>query len=170
MAPVVQRPQLGPLVPWLPLTELVAHAEDTLLGPRSLLVAAAATEDGVMPALGDRIEQWHGLQRVPGAVGSLTEPTVIDVVLDGSDLEGGAVELDGLVAELQHLGEVVAGVHVQHPEWDRSRPESLRRQVQHDDRVLATGEEHDRRGECGRDLTNDVNRLGLERLQLAQRS
>ena len=27
----------------------------------------------------------------------------------------GAVELDGLVAELQHLGEVVARVHVQHP-------------------------------------------------------
>ena len=123
-----------------------------------------------MPALGDRIQQWHGLERIPGTVGSLTEPTVIDVVLDGRDLDGGAVELDGVVAELQHLGEVVARIHVQQPKGDRSRPESLRRQMQHDDRVLASGEKHDRRGECGRDLTNDVNRLGLERLQLAQRS
>ena len=87
----------------------------------------AATEDGVMPALGDGIEQWHGLQWVPRAVGALAEPTVFDVVLHSSDLEGGAVELDGLVAELQDLRKVVAGVHMQHSERDRTRPKCLRR-------------------------------------------
>ena len=55
-------------------------------------------------------------------------------------LGAGHLDLD-LVAELQHLGEVVPGVDVHHRERQRGRPERLACQVQEHRRVLATGEE-----------------------------
>ena len=119
VAPVVERPELGALVARLPLAELVTHAEDPLLGAGSLLVAPPAAEDGVVLAGGDRIQQRHGLEWVAGAVRSLPEPAVIDVVLHRGDLDRGAVEVDGLVAKLQHFRKVVPGVHMQQPERDR---------------------------------------------------
>ena len=96
MAPVVERPELGALVARLPLAELVAHAEDALLGAGPLLVAPPAAEDGVVLAGGDRVQQRDGLEWVAGAVRSLPEPAVVDVVLHRGDLERGAVEVDGL--------------------------------------------------------------------------
>ena len=54
--PVEEVPQLRPLVARLPLTELVAQREDTLLGPRLFLVAPATAENGVELMLLDRVE------------------------------------------------------------------------------------------------------------------
>ena len=133
MAPVVERPELGALIARLPLTELITHAEDPLLRAGSLLIAPPAAEDGVMPAGGDRIQQRQSLEWVAGAVRSLPEPAVIDVVLHSGDLDRGAVEVDGLIAKLQHFRKVVPGVHMQQLERDGSRPERLRRQMHHDD-------------------------------------
>ena len=50
----------------------------------------------------------------------------------------------------------------------RGRPERLLGQVQHDDRVLAAGEQQRGPLELGRHLADDVDRLGLEGPQVGQ--
>jgi len=55
---------LGPLVPRLPLAQLVAEGHDALLRARPLLVAPGAAERSVEAVLGDRVEQGRGLQPV----------------------------------------------------------------------------------------------------------
>ena len=67
-----------------------------------------------------------------------------------------------------HLGEVVAGVDVHHRERELAGPEGLLGQVQHDDGVLAAREQQDRPLELGRDLADDVDRLGLEGPEVGQ--
>ena len=160
---VEEVPQLGALVLGVPLAELVAQADDALLGAGLLLVAAAAAEDAVEAVPCDRVEQRLGLQRVARAVGALAQPAVVDAVLHRGDLEPQPEPLDRRVAVGEHLGEVVAGVDVQHRERDRRRPERLRREVQHDDGVLAAAEEQHRALELGGDLADDEDRLALER-------
>ena len=91
---VVQVPQLGTLLARVPPAERVAQAEDPLLGPGALLVAATAAEHRVEPVLGDCVEQRLGLQRVAGPVGALGEPAVGQVVLDVRDLEAQVEALD----------------------------------------------------------------------------
>ena len=67
-----------------------------------------------------------------------------------------------------HLVEVVPGVDVHHREGQRRRPEGLGRQMQHDDRVLAAGEEQNGPLEAGRHLPDDVDRLRLQGAQVGQ--
>jgi hypothetical protein len=78
------------------------------------------------------------------------------------------VLLDRTVAVLKDLGEVVPGVHVQQREGDRRRGERLQRQMQHDDGVLAAGEQDHRPLELARHLTEDVHGLGLESVQVRE--
>ena len=165
VAAVVQAPQLGPLVARIPLAELVAQRDDPLLRARLVLVAARAAEDGVVAAGGDRVEQRQRLQRVAGAVGALLQAAVVDVVLHAGDFEPDAEALDGLVAEREHLGEVVAGVDVQHRERHPPGGEGLGREVEHHDGVLAAGEQQHGPLELGDDLADDVDRLGLEQVE-----
>ena len=162
-------PQLGALVLGVPLAEVVAQADHALLGPGLLLVAPAAAEHPVEAVHRDGLEQRLGLQRVAGAVGPLAQPAVVDPVLHRGDLEPQPEPLDGGVAVGEHLGEVVAGVDVQHRERDRGRPERLCRDVQHDDGVLAAAEQQHRPLELGGDLADDEHRLALEHVELAQR-
>ena len=75
---------------------------------------------------------------------------------------------DELVAGLQHLVEVVPGVDMHHRERQAARPERLERQMQHDDGVLAAGEQQHRPLELRGHLPNDVDGLGLQRAQMAQ--
>jgi hypothetical protein len=91
---VVEVPQLRALRARVPAAERVAQADDPLLGPRALLVAAAAAEHGVEPVLVDRVEQRDGLQRVAGAVRALDQPAVVDPVLDVRDLQAQASRVD----------------------------------------------------------------------------
>ena len=72
---VVEVPQLGTLVAGVPGAELVAEAEDALLGARLLLVTAPPAEDRVEAVLADRVEQGLGLQRV-AATSTMTSCTV----------------------------------------------------------------------------------------------
>src|SRR5207244_170466 len=71
-------------------------------------------------------------------------------------------------AEGDHIVEVVAGDDVHDREGQPPRPERLHGQAQHHARVLAAGEEEHRSFELGRDLADDVDRLGLERLQVRE--
>ena len=75
---------------------------------------------------------------------------------------------DAPVAEGQDLLEVVPGVDVHDGERDSRREERLLRQAQHDDRVLAAGEEQHRPLELGDHLAHDVDGLGLEDPELTQ--
>ena len=166
VAAVVQAPELGPLVARIPLAELVAQRDDALLGARLVLVAAGTAEDGVV-ACRRRSRRAAGRVcsglRVPSA--RSCEAAVVDVVLHAGDFETDAETRDGLVAEREHLGEVVAGVDVQHREGHAAGRERLRREVEHDDGVLAAGEQQHGALELGDDLADDVDRLGLEQVE-----
>ena len=122
VTPVVEVPQLGPLVLRIPLPEVVAERVHPLLRPRLLLVAAAAAEHRVEAVLGDRVEEGDGLQAVPRRArpGLLDHPPGVDRLLhrrhDQLDAELG----DPPVAVVEHLVEVVAGVDVHHRERDRA--------------------------------------------------
>jgi hypothetical protein len=167
-APVVEAPQLGALHLGVPLAELVAVGVDALLGAGLLLVPPPATEGGREAVLLDRVEQGRGLHPVARGLAVVDHHAVGDRVVDTGDHELHAEAVDPVVAGLEHLGEVQAGVDLQHGERDLGREERLLRQAQHDDGVLAAGEHQDRLLELGRDLTEDVDRLGLQLVELAQ--
>jgi hypothetical protein len=109
--------------------------------------------------LDDRVEQRGGLQRVAGAVGTLDEPAVVDPVLHVRDDQAQPEPLHEPVAEIDHLGIVVAGVDMQQRERHRCRRECLDGQVHEQRRVLAAGEEDHRAVELAGDLAEDVDGL-----------
>ena len=115
----------------------------------------------------DRVQQGHGLQPVARGVRALLlDSPGVDRVLNRRDDQLLAELGDPAVAELEHLGEVVAGVDVHHRERQAAGPERLLRQAQQHDRVLAAREQQDRPLELGGDLAHDVDRVGLEPLQV----
>ncbi len=152
----------------VPRAEGVAEAEHALLGPGLLLVAPAAAEDRVEPVGLDRVEQRNGLQRVACAVGALSQPTVVDVVLHPGHDQPDAQALDGGVAVLEHLREVVTGVDVQQGERQWRRCEGLERQVHHHHGVLAAREQDHGPLELARHLAEDVDGLGLEVVEVVE--
>ena len=167
---VVERPQLGALALGVPLAEVVAEREHALLGAGALLVATGAAEGGVEAVLLDRVEQRGRLQPVarrPRA-GLLDHPPGVDRVLDAGHDQPLAELGDQPVAELDHLGEVVPGVDVHDREREPPRAEGLLGQAQQDDRVLAAAEQQHRPLELGGHLAEDVDRLGLERLEVGE--
>ena len=169
-AAVEQRPQLWALVLGVPLAEVVAEAEDSLLGAGALLIAASATKRRVKAVLGDRVEQRRRLQAVARSAwtGLLANPAGVDRVLDVRDDQALAQLLHEPVTERDHLGEVVPGVDVHHREREAAGAERLLGQPHQNDRVLAAAEQQHRALELGGDLTHDEDRLGLERLQVGQ--
>ncbi len=171
-ARVVEVPELGPLRARVPLAEVVAEAEDALLRAGALLVAARAAHRGVEPVLLDRVEQRRRLQLVPRRArpGLLDDAALVDRLLDARDDEALAELGDAAVAVLDHLGEVVARVDVHDRERELRRAERLLGEPQHDDRVLAAGEEQHRPLTLGGDLAHDVDRLGLERVEMRERA
>ena len=162
---VVQAPQFGALVARVPLAEGVAQRDDPLLGAGLLLVAAPAV-DRVEAARGDGVQQRLGLQGIARPVGALDEAPVVDPVLHPLDGQPQPVAGHDVVAEGEDLGEVVPGVDVEQAERQRGRPEGLAGDVQHDDRVLAAGEQQDGPLGLGGDLPDDVDRLVLERVEV----
>ena len=164
-AAVVEVPDLGALGARVPLAELVAEGQDALLRPRALLVAARAPEGGVEAVLLDRLEQHRGLEAVARRA-LLPDAARVDRLLHRRDDQPLVERLDQAVAELDHLGEVVAGVDVEDRERQRAGPERLLGEAQQDERVLAAGEHQHGPLELRRDLAHDVDRLRLEPLQL----
>jgi len=168
--PVVEVPQLRALALGVPLAELVAEAEDSLLGPGLLLVPARPAEDGVVAPLGDRAQQRRRLQPVAGRSGSgvLHRPAGVDVVLHLGHHELDPEGRHVAVPELEHLFEVAPGVDVEHRERHGCRPEGLGGQVQHDDGVLAPREHQRGALELGRHLPEDVDGLRLQGAHVRQ--
>ena len=118
----------------------------------------------------DRVEQRDRLQPVArrARAGLLDRPTGVDRVLHMRDDQPLSELGDPAVAELDHLGEIVAGVDVHDREREPGRAERLLGQPQQHDRVLAAAEQQHRPLELRGDLAEDVNRLGLERLQVRE--
>ena len=116
----------------------------------------------------DRVEQRDGLQAVArrARAGLLDGAALVDRLLHGGDDQPLADLLDEPVAELDHLGEVVARVDVHHREREARRAERLLGESQQHDRVLAAGEQQHGTLELGGDLAHDVDRLGLEGVEM----
>ena len=169
-ARVVEAPDLRPLRSRVPLAEVVAEAEDPLLRAGALLVAARAADGRVEAVSLDRVEQRRRLELVSRRArpGLVDDPAFVDRLLDARDDEPLAELCDAPIAELDHLGEVVAGVDVHDREGELPRPEGLLGQPQQHDRVLAAGEEQHGPLELGRDLAHDVHRLGLELVEVRE--
>ena len=169
-ARVVEVPQLRALAPRVPAAEVVAQRDHALLGPRALLVAARAAEAGVEAVRLDRVEQRRGLEAVArGARPALLDHAPgVDRVLHRGDDQPLAQLGDAAVAELDHLGEVVAGVDVQQREREAPGAERLLGQPQQHDRVLAAREQQRRALALGGHLAHDVDGLGLEVLEVGQ--
>ena len=150
------------------MPELVAVGVDALLGASLLLVAASAAEGGGEAVLLDGVEQGADLQAVARGLPVIDDNAVGDGVVDAGDDELDAEAVDPVVTGLQHLGEVQAGVDLQHGEGDLRRVEGLLGQSEHHDGVLAAAEHQHRLLELRRDLAEDVDRLRLKLVELTQ--
>ncbi len=170
MPPVVEVPQLRALVLRVPLAEVVAEGHDALLRPCPLLVAARAAERRVEVVLGNRVQQRHRLQAVARGPRArlLDRAPAVDRLLHARHDQLLAQFRHAAVAELDHLGEVVAGVHVHQRERERRRAERLLREAQQHDRVLAAAEQQHRALQFRGDLAHHVDRLALQCPQVAQ--
>ena len=123
------------------------------------------------PVLLDRVEQRRRLQLVArGArAGLLDDAALVDRLLHARDDEPLAELGDAAVAVLDHLGEVVPGVDVHDRERELARAERLLGEPQQHDRVLAAREEQHGPLPLGGDLAHDVDRLGLELVEVRER-
>jgi hypothetical protein len=141
--------------------------KDALLGARLLLVAPGAAEERVELELLHGVEEGHGLVHVAALVGAaqLHAPGA-DRLAHGAHQQALAQLGGARVAERDHFGKVVLGVDVQQRERELVRTECLLRQAQHDDRVLAAGEEERGVARLCDHLAHDVDRLGFEPVQV----
>ena len=113
------------------------------------------------------VRVWRRLREGFGP-GVLDHPAAVDRLLDRGHHQLGVELGHTAVPELEDLGEVVAGVDVHDREGQAGRPEGLLGQPEHHDRVLAPREQQHRALELGHHLTHDVDRLGLEGLEMGQ--
>ena len=167
---VEQVPELGALALRIPLAVRVADREDALLRARAFLVAPGAADGRVEVAGLQRVEQRLRLQQAAAALRADLERlrAVGDRFLVGVDDQPRADGLGHLVAELDHLAELVGGVDVQQRERNRPGIEGLLRQAQQDRRVLADRIEHHRPLELGHHLAQDVDAFGFQRAQVVE--
>ena len=107
------------------------------------------------------------LRDARGPVSSVTRPLSIESCTLAT-ISRSPSSRDQAVAELDHLGEVVPGVDVHDREREAPGPERLLGQPQQHDRVLAAAEQQHGALELGGDLAEDVDRLGLEGLEVRE--
>ena len=171
VAPVVERPQLGPLVLRVPLAELVAERVHPLLGPGLLLVAPGTAEHGVELVLVDGVEQRPRLEAVARRVGTrlLGGPARVDRLLHRGHQQAWPPARrrcrsrnSRTSGKLWPVSMCITGNGI------RPGTERLLGQAEHDDRVLATGEQQHRALEFGGHLADDVDRLCLDGPQVRQ--
>ena len=109
---------------------------------------------------------WSRFREATGP--GIGHAALVDGVLHLGHQEACSLRFDLRVAVVEHLGEVVPGVHVEHREGDASRPEGLLGQVQEDGRVLAAAEEEDRALGLGGHLADDEDGERLEEVEVAR--
>ena len=159
----------GPLVLRIPLAELVTEREHPLLGARLLLVAPCrrrSTAPNRCSSIASSSAVVCSRFLLAAPAGFLGHPAGVDGILHGRHDQPEPEFSDPAITEIDHLVEVVPGVHVHDREGDPRWPERLLGQPQHDDGVLAAGEKQHRPFELGRHLPHHVDRLGLEDVKL----
>src|SRR6185436_1053262 len=135
---VVEVPELGALVLRIPAVLRIAEREHALLGAGLLFVTARTTDGGIGAVLVERLLERLGLHDV-GVAAAVRERRDAGGAagLVRVDDELGVQTLRGLVAELDHLLELPAGVDVQQREGNAAREECLAGEMQQDRGVLA---------------------------------
>ena len=118
----------------------------------------------------DRVEQGDRLQAVArgSRPGLLNRATGVDRVLDVGDDQALAELGEPTVAEFEHLGEVMPGVDVHDREGKACGAKRLLGQPQEHDRVLAAAEQEHWPLQLRGHLSEYVDRLGLERLDVRE--
>ena len=146
-----------------------AEAEDPLLGAALLLVAARAPEGGVEAMMVERLLQPLGLPHIG------VERAVVERVDPALDRLGVPVDEQRHpafrrhpVAQRVHLAEFPRCIDVQQREGRGAREERLAREMQHHRAVLTDRIEHHGIVRLGHHLAHDVDRLGLEPLQVGE--
>ena len=171
VAAVVEAPQLGPLVLRVPLAEVVAEAEHPLLGPGLLLVAAGTAERGVEAVLLDGVEQRRGLQAVAAGprtpVSSTTRPWSIDSWTEAttSFTPSSATRRSrnsSTSSKLWPVSMCITGNGMRAGQNAFSARRSMTIES------LPPREQQHRALELGGHLADDVDRFGLEDLQVGQ--
>ncbi|CAJ8070233.1 Uncharacterised protein [Burkholderia pseudomallei] len=170
---VVQAPQLRALRLRVPLAEFVAKRENPLLRPRLLFVAPRPADHRRVAVPLDRLEQRDRLRGVARIrLAAQHHRAARDRILDVADHQLRADLLCAAVAEIDHLVVVVARVDVHERKRQRrpavrAEPERLEREMQHDHRILAAREQQRRLAAFRDELAQDVDRLGLEPVEMA---
>ncbi|KGD34002.1 hypothetical protein DO72_1365 [Burkholderia pseudomallei] len=170
---VVHAPQLRALRLRVPLAEFVAKRENPLLRPRLLLVAPRPADHRRVAVPLDRLEQRDRLRGVARIrLAAQHHRAARDRILDVADHQLRANLLRAAVAEIDHLVVVVARVDVHERKRQRrpavrAEPERLEREMQHDHRILAAREQQRRLAAFRDELAQDVDRLGLEPVEMA---
>ena len=164
LAAVKEVPQLGALVFGVPLAVAVAMRKEAFLGARLFLVAAGAAEGSVKAELGQGVEQGDRLQPVARGVGAVffDHAAAVDRVLDVADDQLDIVAFRQVIAEVERFLEVVARVDMQQREGDAAGGEGAARQLDHDNRVLAAGEEQDRAFKLRGHFAHDKDGFGFQ--------
>ena len=169
-AGVVEPPQLGALGLGVPPVLGGADGEDALLGPGLLLVAAGATEGEVEAVLVEGLLEPLGLPDVGVHRRAVVER--VDAALDGVgvlvDQQVHPDLVGHLVAELVHRLELPRRVDVEQRERRHRRIEGLGGEVQHAGAVLADRVEHHRLLGFRDGLSEDLDALGLQALEVGQ--
>ena len=162
--------KLRPLVLRVPLARGVAERVDALLGPALLFVAPRPAKRRVEAAFFQRIQQAARLQQ-PAAVlraQRIGIGAVCNRLLVAMHDQVGADLARVLVAEPNHLGELIAGIHMQQRERNLPRIKGLLRQSQHHRRIFADRIQHHRPRELRHRLAQNRDALRLQRLQVIQ--
>ena len=175
-AGVEQRPQLGALLFGLPLAKAVAVAEDAFFGAGLFFITAGAAHEHVKAVFFNGFEQRHGLvavarlQRVREA-----NRAAFDGVLQMAHHQTFAHLGHTAVAEFDHFGEVVAGVHVQEREGQAAFEvaififgfEGFFCQAQNNARVFATREQEGRALKRSHGFAQDEDGFFFQPIQVA---
>ena len=145
----------------------VAEAVNPFLGAAFFLVAAGSAESGIESVVVESLFQgvgFHDLRVLLGAVGHRAH-AVLTFRVD-PDPYFHTVLLGHQRPEPVHLAEFPLGIDMHQGKRNPARLEGLMRQVQHHGRILADGVQHHRVFELGRDLSNDVDALGFQLLEV----
>jgi hypothetical protein len=168
-AGVVEVPDFGALVLRIPLPEAVAKAEKTFLRAGLFLVASRTADGAVETKLLDSGQQGGNLQAIAADFsGGRHSDAFGDGFLNVADDEFGAELLRATIAKFVQLGKMMAGIDVEQRHGEVRRPKSLFRQAQQANGVFAAREKERRPLEFGSDFAHDVNRLGLQILEVIE--
>ena len=167
-AGVVEVPEFGALVFWVPLAELIAEGEDAFFGAGFFFFAACAAEGGVELVSAEGVEERLSFEHSDAllAINWMREFAGECVFVDD---EFGADFFGDTVAEGVHFREFVAGVNMHEWEGELAWIEGLLGEAEHADGVFADGEEHDGALEFCDDFAEDVNALGFELFEVRER-